>query len=299
MMPFQSHKQLEAQCFEAFTPPIGVTEPTGIRHGLIFASPHSGRVYPKGLTRRSHLPLSVLRRNEDAHMDKVVAQLEEYGFPTLQAFFPRCFVDVNRSPDELLPEWQSDEGGSEQAVTARAAAGLGVIPTVIAENLPIYKTTLPPSVVKARIEQLYNPYHSALQSLLGNARRRAGMALLLDCHSMPGMSISGKKRHDIVLGDRFGTSSDPEFMRIAEAVFTEAGYSVGHNYPYAGGYVTSTYGQPYNSVHVIQIEVNRQIYMNPVSFKRLAGFEKLQSTFVRLGETLRPYVGHEVPRAAE
>ena len=63
--------------------------------------------------------------------------------------------------------------------------------------------------------------------------------------------------------------------------------------------MTSTYGQPYNSVHVIQIEVNRQIYMNPVSFKRLAGFEKLQSTFVRLGETLRPYVGHEVPRAAE
>lgn len=303
MMRFQSHRQLEAQCFEVFTPPIRVANPTALSHGVIFASPHSGCVYPKGLIRRSRLPLSTLRRNEDAYMDKVIAPLEGQGFPILQAFFPRCFVDVNRAPNELLPEWQasleSDLNFDEKTPTARAAAGLGVIPTVIAENLPIYKTTLPPTVAQDRIERLYNPYHSALKSLLVQARKNAGMALLLDCHSMPGVSVSGKKRYDIVLGDRFGTSSHPEFMNLVETVFTQAGYSVGRNYPYAGGYVTSTYGEPHNSTHVIQIEVNRQTYMNSASFKRTAGFEKLQATFVTLGETLRPYVLHELPRAAE
>lgn len=300
MLLFPSHKALEEQCFEAFTPPVHVctlaqSDPVQGQHGLIFASPHSGRTYPKAFTRRSRLPLAALRRNEDAYIDSLIRPLSEQGFPVLLANFPRCFVDVNRAPDELLPSWT----GNTKDSTPRAAAGLGVVPTVIAEHLPIYKSGLPLDVVKARLDWLYHPYHLALKNLMTVARSRAGTALLLDCHSMPGKSFSGRARHDIILGDRFGTSAHPDFVHIAEQVFKSEGYSVTRNYPYAGGYVTSTYGQPDNGSHVIQIEINRQLYINPGSFRLTPGFKALQACFVTLANRLRPLVLNEFPRAAE
>ena len=88
-------------------------------------------------------------------------------------------------------------------------------------------------------------------------------------------------------------------VHLVEKVFKAAGYSVTRNYPYAGGHVTSHYGEPNTGSHVIQIEVNRQIYMNPVSFKSTDGFAPLQDCFLRLAETLRPYMTQGMPRAAE
>ena len=299
MFAFSSHKALEQQSLDAFTTPVSLSLPdtqTGaISHGLIFASPHSGRIYPPAFTRRTRLPLASLRLNEDALMDELIAPLAPAGFPLIQAHFPRCFVDVNRAPDELLPEWTE----SDTKTTTHAQAGLGVIPTVIAEHLPIYKTPLPKEVIEPRLNQLYHPYHNALEDLMNSVREHAGLVLLLDCHSMPGVSASGRPRQDIVLGDRFGTSTHPDFMRLTEKVFKGAGYGVTRNYPYAGGYVTSKYGQPHNGAHVIQIEVNRQLYMNPATFKRKDGFEHLQDCFLNLAETLRPFTAQDMSRAAE
>jgi N-formylglutamate deformylase len=295
MMPFTSHKLLESQTLRAFDPPIEVQGPPHNADGLIIASPHSGRNYPKAFIRRAALPLSTLRRNEDAFMDEAVAPLAARGIPLLKAHFPRCYVDVNRAADELPPEW-SELGAP---TTARGAAGLGVIPTMISERLAIYKTPLPKTVVQARIDELYTPYHRALHGLLEAARNRAGHALLLDCHSMPGVSASGRPRHDIILGDRFGASASPELVALTEKIFTQAGYRVARNYPYAGGYVTSTYGQPHNGVSVIQIEVNRNIYMNPASFKLTSGFKRLQACFIDLAAALRAHMRPSVQRAAE
>lgn len=295
MFASKPHNISEQQCFEAFTPPITVTQPDSYAHGIIFASPHSGRVYPPAFTNRTRLPLAALRRNEDALMDELIAPLSAAGYPTLRAHFPRCYVDVNRAPDELSPEWVDNT----ESLTARAKAGLGVIPTAIAEHLPIYKTPLPKTIVTARLEKLYAPYHNALQDLMAKAKMRAGLSLLLDCHSMPGTSTSGRQRQDIILGDRFGASAHPDLVHLVEKIFKAAGYSVTRNYPYAGGHVTSHYGTPDTGSHVIQIEVNRQIYMNPANFKRTKGFEPLQKCFLHLAKTLHPYVAQDYPRAAE
>lgn len=303
-----SHILQEEACFQAFTPPISVNKPEHYAHGIIFASPHSGRIYPPGFTRRSRLPLATLRRNEDALMDEIIAPLPAAGFPTLQAHFPRCYVDVNRAPDELLPEWDLEtssesandpETANDKEATARAKAGLGVIPTMISQNLPIYKTPLAAEHINARLETLYNPYHAALAELIEQAKSRAGLALVIDCHSMPSAGVGGGERRDIVLGDRFGTSAYPELVNLTEKVFKRAGYSVTRNYPYAGGYVTSQYGEPERGCHVIQIEVNRRLYVNPTSFKRAQGFDKLQNCFLDLANSLFPYMAQSLPRAAE
>lgn len=268
-------KSFEAACLEDFTPPISIDypsqEPSRISSSVIFASPHSGQVYPDAFVSRSSLSLETLRRNEDAFIDVLLGAAPRFGAPLLTARFPRCFVDVNRSADELPASWVAGSSTS----TPRADIGLGVIPTIISEKCPIYTRPLKPSCVKARLNHLYYPYHRALRDLITMAKDSFGHALVIDCHSMPGFSAGGSRRTDIILGDRYGTSCAPETVTQIERLFTKNGYSVTRNYPYAGGYVTSHYGQPHENVEVLQVEINRDLYLNPVTLKPKRGYDRL------------------------
>ena len=64
-------------------------------------------------------------------------------------------------------------------------------------------------------------------------------------------------------------------MNAALEILTQAGFSVKRNNPYAGGFITQHYGKPYESVHAIQIEINRSLYMNEKELKRLDGIKVL------------------------
>lgn len=266
-------KTLEEACLSEFDPPVTLLRPKETLTPLIFCSPHSGRHYPADFISRSDQTLATLRRNEDAFIDELFAPVTGCGAPLLSARFPRCFLDVNRAADELPQKWLP----RGVKATLRADSGLGVIPSVLGENLPIYKRTLKASVVKARLDALYYPYHGALKSLIDEAREKFGRALLIDCHSMPGFSISGSRRADIILGDRYGTSCHPNTIARVEALFSQRHYSVSRNYPYAGSYVTSHYGQPHEGVEALQIEINRDLYLNPVTLKPKRGYERLAS----------------------
>ena len=48
------------------------------------------------------------------------------------------------------------------------------------------------------------------------------------------------------------------------------GYTVAHNKPYAGGFITEHYGRPARGLHALQIEVNRGLYMNERTFQKSA-----------------------------
>ncbi len=264
-------RHLEEACLAEFDPPIALTLPETRESCAIFCSPHSGNHYPADFISRSDQPLSGLRRNEDAFIDKLFAPTAIYGAPLLAARFPRSFVDVNRAEDELPQKWLP----RGQTATMRADSGLGVIPLALGQNQPIYRRPLRASAVKARIETLYRPYHAALRALLRESQEQFGRALLVDCHSMPGFSISGTRRADIILGDRYGTSCRPETISRIEALFTALQYSVTRNYPYAGSYVTSHYGQPHDGVEALQIEINRDLYLNPVTLKPKRDYERL------------------------
>ena len=266
-------RTLEEACLSEFDPPIMITRPKRLLTPALFCSPHSGSHYPADFISRSDQPLSSLRRNEDAFIDALFSKAPEYGAPLLAARFPRCFLDVNRAEDELPQKWLP----RGETATVRAQSGLGIIPTVLGENQPIYRRPLKPSVIKARIDALYHPYHNALKSLIADARHHFGRALLIDCHSMPGFAISGARRADIILGDRYGTSCHPDTIAGVEALFTQRGYSVARNYPYAGSYVTSHYGQPHEGAEAIQIEINRDLYLNPVTLKPKRGYERLET----------------------
>ena len=256
-------------------------KPQDWRGGVIFASPHSGAIYPNSLLARAKVSAHQLRRNEDIFIDHLFHSAVSAGAPFIRALFPRVIVDVNRDASELPPHWDEiNEDAIGQSATSRAAAGLGVVPTYLSENLAIYNRLPTIADVKQRLTRLYHPYHAALQDLLNTAIDRFGRALLVDCHSMPGFAPMGSRRPDIILGDRFGTSCHPDTLALFQKLFSDAGYSVGINYPYAGGYTTTHYGKPDEGIEAIQIEVNRDLYVNPVTLAPKSGY-------VRLTEDLR------------
>ena len=270
--------RLERDSVEAMGAPFELTRPDKWRAPVIFASPHSGHIYPDSFLARAACPLGTLRMNEDAFIGELFAAAAGLGAPLLTARFPRCFVDVNRAPTELPPAWRAPN--SPPKTTVRAEAGFGVIPLMIAQNTPIYAQPPPKDVVLERLNRLYLPYHAALQNLIDEALVMFGRAVVIDCHSMPGFAAMGARRADIVLGDRYGLSCSTDTMTAVESAFLQGGYNVGRNSPYAGGYVTTHYGRsaqdPERAVETVQVEINRDLYLNPVTIeKKPRGYEAL------------------------
>lgn len=255
---------------------------------LVFNSPHSGRLYPArflAMTRLDHLSI---RQSEDAFVDELFGRAPHLGAPLLRAHFPRAYLDVNREPWELDPTMFTEPLSDRFNTTSpRVAAGLGTLARVVAENKPIYRDRLTLEDARMRIEGIYHPYHSALQKLLSEAMAGFGLAVLVDCHSMPRIGRHGERATpDIVLGDRYGTTCAPALMDLVETVFTTAGLRVARNRPYAGGFCTRTYGRPQHGVHAIQIEVSRHLYMNEATLEKNSGFNPLATLIEKLILTL-------------
>ena len=160
------------------------------------------------------------------------------------------------------------------------------------------------------IRQLYMPFHQSLRALLEATLATFGVAVLIDCHSMPsvggpGDHDRGSDRPDIVLGDRYGSSCTPKLTSAVQAILKRRGYRVVRNTPYAGGFNTEYYGRPNQGVHALQIEINRALYMHEDRFEKSAGFQRLQKDMgamvAELGELdwrlFRP--AHPRPDAAQ
>ncbi|HEY4266534.1 MAG TPA: N-formylglutamate amidohydrolase, partial [Micropepsaceae bacterium] len=89
-------ESLHARSFDLFLPERQ-------RVPFVFASPHSGRVYPRSFASASRLSPLGLRRSEDAFVDELFANAIELGAPMIAARFPRAYLDANRAPSELDP----------------------------------------------------------------------------------------------------------------------------------------------------------------------------------------------------
>ena len=260
---------------------------------LVLASPHSGDRYPADFLKMTKLDHATLRLSEDCYVDELVAAGPSYGVPILKALFPRVYVDANREAFELDPVMFEDRL-PEAAITdsPRVAAGLGSIPRLAANDREIYGRKLPFAEAEQRIARCYRPYHQALAALMQETRERFGGCLLIDCHSMPsmgGLSVGsggdrelGRARVDFVLGDCFGASCADAVTAAAETHLRKEGAHVRRNNPYSGGYVTQHYGRPTEGIHVLQIEINRSIYMDEQSLERLPQFQETRARIERL-----------------
>lgn len=265
-----------------FDPPFDVLEPDVLRAPVVFNSPHSGRVYPDRFIERSKLDPHSLRRSEDCYIDQVFEDVVSLGVPLMRANFPRAYLDVNREPYELDPVMFADPlPDYVNTGSVRVAGGLGTIARVVSETEEIYRAPLIFAEAEARILSLHVPYHRRLTELLLRAREHFGVSLLIDCHSMPSTVPAANPsdssiRPDIIIGDRYGSSCSCEIVDMVEHKLTGMGYSVSRNRPYAGGFITQTYGRPIRAMHAVQLEINRSLYIDEDDLEKHNGFHKLR-----------------------
>ncbi|KCZ90037.1 N-formylglutamate amidohydrolase [Hyphomonas johnsonii] len=246
-----------------FDVPYTLVRPAKAAAPVLFASPHSGNVYPDAMKAALCVPLIDVRRTEDAFVDELFSDAPQLGAVLMAARYGRCVADLNRDPRELDAGMFSDGAPRPCGLpTARVDAGLGCLPRVAARGEAIYARRLTRAEGEARLARVHDAYHDQLGQELGVMRDLHRHALLIDCHSMP--SVQPGRRHlaDIVLGDRFGSSCDPRLTGRVERAFRAQGLSVARNAPYAGGYTTRRYGRPKRGVHALQIEINRGLYMD-------------------------------------
>ena len=248
---------------------------------LVFASPHSGTRYPQAFVTESRLDQLTLRRSEDSFVDEIFGAAPGLGAPLIRAHFPRAYIDPNREPFELDPTMFEDPlPAYANTRSPRVAAGLGTIAKMVANGAEIYRGKLRFREALDRIQNYYWPYHAALRELVEDTRDAFGFCVLVDCHSMPSVGgpadrDPGSRRVDFVLGDCHGTSCAPVVTETAAAALRELGYHVALNTPYSGGFVTRHYGRPVESIHGLQIEINRALYMDEEAIRRGAFLPQL------------------------
>lgn len=276
--------------------------PADRRSCAVFSSPHSGRDYPASLTQTSRLPLLQLRSSEDAFVDELFAAAPAAGAPLLAARAPRAWVDLNRGPEDLDPALIA--GAARGAQNPRIAAGLGVIPRVVGEGRAIIEGKLSLAEAVQRIDTAWRPFHARLATLLRESRTLFGMAVLFDCHSMPHDALNAApatrgRRPNVILGDRFGAACDRWLIDTAADAFADAGFLVARNTPFAGGYITQTYGRPRQDVHALQIEIDRALYMDEARVARHGGFGEVAERIAAVTRALAAIAPRALPVAAE
>jgi N-formylglutamate amidohydrolase len=279
-----------------------LTRPARATTPVIFSSPHSGCDYDPHFLRQSVLDMRAIRSSEDAFVDQLFVAAPDHGAPLLAARAPRAFIDLNRAPDELDPS--VIEGIARAPHNPRISSGLGVIPRVVAAGQAIYRGKIPLAEAEERIRSYWHPYHDMLRRLLDETQDQFGEAVLIDCHSMPHEAIeahgrAGRPLPEVVLGDRFGAAASGDVMDLVESAFAGAGLRVVRNAPFAGAYIAQTYGRPLRRQHVVQVEIDRALYMDEAAIAPRADFHVFREVMAEVVGEIAAFGKTRLPLAAE
>jgi N-formylglutamate amidohydrolase len=260
---------------------------------VLVSVPHAGRDYDPAMIAQLRVPLVSIRPLEDRYADRLIETAT--AIPTIIARTPRLMIDLNRAPDDLDPDMI--RGGYGRLASAKARAGLGLIPTRLWGVGPLWRAPFDPADIAARLRDVHTPYHDAIARALDVARLRWGSTLLVDLHSMP--PINGNDGPDIVIGDRFGASASSQLTATAESLLKRMGFRVAVNAPYAGGYIVSRHAKPHAGIHALQIEVDRRLYLDAALDQPGPGLARMQRTILNLVEALNEELTAGIAQAAE
>ena len=267
-------------------PPFRRIGPHAPASPLIISVPHAGRNYSPALLEACRLPLEKLEALEDRLVDRLVWRAVAAGATAIVADAPRAEIDLNRDEREVDAAMVTPSPSTRALLqSARTRGGLGLVPSRIAGEGPIWRQRLAAGELSRRIEQVHRPYHAAVAEALESARARFGVAVLLDCHSMPPRA-DGESEPGIVLGDRHGTSSAACYVESAVLIARRAGFRVARNAPYAGGYVTYRHGSPCHGVHALQLEIDRSLYLDSELRSPGPGFERVACLVAAIAHAL-------------
>lgn len=262
---------------------------------VLLSVPHAGRDYPDWLLAMCTGGHAALHPLEDPLVDELAGPAVRAGIGAVIARAPRAAVDCNRAEDEIDPTVVAT--GPLARLSPRARGGLGIVPGRTASHGPLWRRPIRFEELEDRLEQAHRPFHCAVSEELGRLVERFGCALLIDCHSMPPLPEGAPA---IVFGDRYGRTAAPWVTAKAVEIAASAGYRVGVNEPFAGGYVIERHGAPGLAVHALQIEFDRRCYLQDGRNEPGPGFDRAAELIgqiaFRVGEML---LARRYPAAAE
>ena len=260
---------------------------------LVLDSPHSGSDYPADF---EHLPpREVVRQAEDSYVDELYAMAPEVGATLVEALFPRAYIDPNRSLVDIDPALLSEPWPGPLTPSRKTELGIGLVWRLAQGGVPMYARALSVAEVKQRIARCWEPYHAAVAAALDERHRQFGAVWHVNCHSMPAVGDvmsedPGRKRAEFVLGDRDGTTCEPELTAFVATTLRAMGYLVAINDPYKGVELVRRHGRPKEHRHSLQVEINRRLYLDEATLVKNEGFPRLQANLRRLLDALADYV---------
>src|SRR6266852_3673523 len=256
--PVISRNELDRMSFE-IPGVLWRRDPQAAEVPLVFDSPHSGTTYPGDF--QFCCPLEVLRTAEDTHVDELYSAAPALGATLIGAVFPRSYLDPNRAVDDLDSALIDGTWPSALAPSHKTRSGLGLVRRVARTGIPIYD-------------------------------RKLGVVWHVNCHSMPSQRSGKKGGHcaDFVLGDRDGTTCEPEFTEFVARELRRRGYTIRINEVYKGVEIVKRQGRPAMDRHSLQIEVDRVLYMDQKTLEKSPGFDRLQADITELIEAIKGFV---------
>lgn len=243
---------------------------------LLVSMPHVGTHMPADLAARM-TEAALALPDTDWHVDRLYDFLAAEGAGHLVATHSRYVIDLNRPPDgkPLYP----------------GASNTELCPTTLFDERPIYRPGEAPDAaeVEARLARYWRPYHERLAAELAALRRRFGIALLFDAHSIRSRvpRFFEGRLPDINLGTAGGASADAGLAaRLIETAKAATAYRSVLNGRFTGGYITRRYGRPAEGVHAVQLELSQITYMDeapPFAFREdlAAGIRPVLRAIVR------------------
>lgn len=253
------------------------------RRGAVFVEvPHAGLAIPDELRDVLHTQPSSLYRDSDIFVDELYADAPSAGASLLVARASRYVVDLNRGADDV------DRSTVPDHPDPRGLQPRGVVWRMATDGRALMERPLRYAAFRERIALYHAPYHRLLEGELRRLREVYGYAIGIAAHSMPSVgrrlrSTRPERRPDVIPGSQGRRSADPRVIDLVDAHFRAAGLSVRHDDPYRGGYSTQHYGRPHADWHLVQIELNRALYVDEVSSRpKVNEFTELRSVLTAL-----------------
>ena len=267
------------------TPILRVIRPQVHTLPVVVDVPHAGEWIPEDVAQEMIVQDLTLRRDLDLYVDQLWQDAPSLGATLVASNVSRYVVDLNRADDDICPEtvW-----GGQRVMKPGYYHDRGVVWRTTTDGTPVMRSPMTREAFERRIASFHTPYHQALAAEIEHVRSLFGFCVLIDGHSMPsqgrrGHSDPGSWRADIVPGDVEGTSCASLVRDMVAQHFRREGFSVRPNDPYKGGWITRHYGRVDQGVHAIQIEVNRRLYMDELTYAQDAlGMTRLRQACAAL-----------------
>ncbi|MBL8837528.1 MAG: N-formylglutamate deformylase [Alphaproteobacteria bacterium] len=218
---------------------------------VLISVPHAGTYLPPEIAARLTEDGRAVP-DTDWHVHHLYEPAKRFGAGLLIANYSRFVVDLNRDPagKPLYPGADNTE----------------VVPTATFASQPVWQDDKAPTEdeVARRIERYWRPYHNRLASELERLKRRFGVAVLWDGHSIASEvpRFFAGRLPDLNLGTAKGTSCAEDLAAGVTSLFAASDFSWVRDGRFTGGYITRHYGRPADNVHALQLEVAQAAYMD-------------------------------------